>query len=134
MMRSRVPARGFALVAALFLLTIAAAVGTVMMRKLQTQNALQTSSVSASRARHAADAGIAWAEHRIVRSGNCVNGTLNLREAALRGYVVTVTCARTVHGAGLAAKSVYRLAAQAQYGIYGTADYAAYRKIGNLTQ
>ena len=131
--RHRGRGRGFALVAALFLLTIAAAVGAVMMRKLQYQSTGRDLMVSGTRARFAAAAGIQWVSYRIARNGGpCVAGTLNLTEAALRGYRVTVSCARSVHGGGAGARSSYALDALAQWGTYGTADYAAFRQTGTL--
>jgi MSHA biogenesis protein MshP len=126
------PAGGFALIAALFLLVIAAAVGAVLMRQLQYQSAGAIAPMNAARARHAAEAGLQWASHRIARSNVCIAGTLNLREAALNGIRVVVSCSRTTHGIGPIAKTVYALAAQAQYGVYGQADFAAARQVATL--
>jgi hypothetical protein len=123
-------AGGSALIAALFLLTIAAAIGAVMMQKLQYQNAARNMPVSATRARFAAATGIEWASYRVARSGGCVAGVLALSENALRGFSVTLTCSRTLHGGGT--RSVYVLTALAQYGRYGQSDYAAYRQVSNL--
>jgi Tfp pilus assembly protein PilX len=132
--RAQRPA-GFALVVALLLLTVAAAVGMVLMRKLQYQSAGQNMVIGGARARSAAATGIAWASHRIVRGGgSCVSGTLNLSESALRGFRVTIGCTRTVHGISLLARSSYALTALAQYGVYGQSDYAAFRQNSTLIQ
>jgi Tfp pilus assembly protein PilX len=132
--RAQRPA-GFALVVALILLTVAAAVGMVLMRKLQYQSAGQNMLVGGARARSAAATGIAWASHRIVHGGgSCVAGVLNLSESALRGFSVTIGCTRTVHGSGATARSSYALNALAQYGVYGQSDYAAARQSDTLIQ
>jgi MSHA biogenesis protein MshP len=129
---ARSAGRGFALVAALFLITIAAAIGMVMMQKLQYQASARGAPLSAARARQAAATGVAWASYRIARSGACVTGVLPLIETSLNGYNLTVNCARTVHGVGPPARTLYVIDVLAQYGRYGQPDYAAYRLISNL--
>ncbi len=125
--------RGFALVAALFLVVIAAGIGAVLMRSLQSGAGRVDLGVLAQRAHFASAAGLQWARYRIDATGGCVAGTLSLRERALSGFSVTVSCAATTQGSGPTQRRVYQLQSLARYGAYGTPGYASRQTIENYT-
>jgi hypothetical protein len=50
--------------------------------------------------------------------------TLNLDQAALRGFRVTVTCTRSNHNEGAINYSVFDVSSFAQSGDFGASDYA----------
>jgi MSHA biogenesis protein MshP len=83
--------------------------------------------MQADRAFAAARAGTEWGAYRALVQNDCQSpyATLVLNQGALRGFQVTVDCARINHGAG---RNVVDITATASWGNYGTPDHA-YRTI-----
>ena len=117
--------RGSALITALFVIVIGGLIGAALAQLLGANNQSAALELGAARARSAALAGLEWARYRIDRSNRCVTGTLNLREAALNGFRVTVSCVRTVHVNGPATTTVYAVRGFAQYARFGQSDYVS---------
>ena len=124
--------RGSALITALFVIVIGGLIGAALTQLSGANNQGAALELSAARARNAALAGLEWARYRIDRSGNCVTGTLNLREAALTGFRVAVTCTRTTHSNGGSTATVYAVRGFAQYAQFGQTDYVSYTANENV--
>jgi MSHA biogenesis protein MshP len=115
--------RGFALVPALFLVVVLGALALVAIRVGSGQQHTVTMGLLQARALAAARAGVEWGAYRAL-NGSCAAGTtLNLTEAALNGFAVTVSCSSTAFANGAATSHSYVINANAISGIYGQPDY-----------
>ncbi len=115
--------RGFALIPALFLIVVLGALALVAIRVGTGQQQAVIMSLQQARALAAAQAGIEWGAYQAV-NGSCVpSTTLNLTEAALSGFTVTITCAATTFANGAATSSSYVLLSTATTGTYGQPGY-----------
>ena len=124
-MSERPRARGFALVPALFLIVVLGALAVIAVRVGTAQQQAVTMSLEEARALAAAQAGIEWGAYQSIKANACVaSTTLNLTEAALTGFAVTVTCTTStfINGAPPAASS-YVLKSTAVTGTYGQPGY-----------
>jgi len=91
-MSTRVAMRGFALVPALFLIVVLGALAVIAVRVGTGQQQAVTMSLEEARALAAAQAGIEWGAYQSLDGGACAaSTTLNLTEASLAGFTVTVT-------------------------------------------
>jgi MSHA biogenesis protein MshP len=117
--------RGFALIAAIFLIVVLAALGVFAVRMAVTQQ--QTSSLALLEARTlaAAQSGIEYGANRALASPStcALSTTLTLSGGALAGYTVVVTCNPTPH-TGTTSTS-FALTATAFMGTYGTPDFVS---------
>ena len=118
-------ARGFSLVAVLFLIVVIAALGAFAVRIGAGQQQTVNLALLGARALAAANSGVEWGANQAVKYGSCAGTTLNLSEAALSGFTVTVTCASSAHAEGGSTVTVFRINARAQAGTYGTPDYVS---------
>lgn len=122
------PERGFALVAALFVLVIIAVVVATMSRLSVTQNSSLDLAVQQARAYQAARAGLEWGLHQLMLESNagvCPVGNVSLAGGGLDDFSVSVacvklpcatpTCAQT-YSEGTRAFNLYRLTATAANG------------------
>jgi len=114
--------RGIALVPVLFLIVVVALLAAVALRVSMGQQQTVTASLSEARALAAAETGIDWGAYSAI-NGNCSGTTLNLTEAALTGYTVTVTCTATGFTEGGVPYQSYTIGASATFGTYGTPDF-----------
>jgi len=120
--------RGFALVAALFMIVVLAALGLFALRMSSTQQQSINLTIQGSRAQAAANAGIEFAANRVfLAPPACPNTTLNLNQGALAGFAVRITCVKSnpdpvVSGI---AYPVFELSATATIGTYGQPDYSS---------
>ncbi|HVY23963.1 MAG TPA: hypothetical protein VG962_11495 [Steroidobacteraceae bacterium] len=132
---------GFALVAALFLIIVLAALGLFATKIAGTQEQSIDLELLGARAQAAANSGIEYAANRaLMHNKNCVNTTLNLNQAALQGFVVTIGCTRSNHTMTGSAPTcngnncqAYELTATATYGTYGTANYVSRQQRRTVT-
>lgn len=92
MMINRRPAKGFAIVSAIFILVVLAVLGAFMVNVSTNQQIGSALDVQGVRAYQAARAGIEWGLYEQIHNGTCTAST-NL---ALPAFTVTVTCASTV--------------------------------------
>jgi hypothetical protein len=71
----------------------------------------------------AARAGIEWGAYSALNGSCAASSTLNLTEAALNGFAVTVSCTATAFANGAATSHSYVINSSAISGIYGKPDY-----------
>ncbi|WP_296509998.1 hypothetical protein [Rhodoferax sp.] len=119
------PERGFAAIAAIFLVLILAALGGFMVSFSNTQQLTSARDLQGSRAYWAARGGLAWGVASLVAS-NAACPASDLTSAAGRsvdGYTVRVTCSRTVYADGGGSVVVYRLDSRASLGVAGGSNY-----------
>ncbi len=111
-------ARGFALVAAIFLMVILSSLATVLMNLFSTQQQTLATDLLGSRAYQAARAGIEWAAFGITATAQgslwtgCAGGTtipINQMTGTLSVFSVTVTCTYTTTTQGTTNIYVYNL-------------------------
>jgi MSHA biogenesis protein MshP len=76
-----------------------------------------------ARALAAARAGIEWGAYRALNGSCAASTTLNLSEAALSGFAVTVSCTSTAFTNGAVTSQSYTVTSTAISGLYGRPDY-----------
>ncbi len=125
-MRRAARQRGISLIVAIFLIVIVASLAAFAVTAGTSQRESANLQLAADRAYAAARAGSEWGAYRALVQNNCAAATvLNLTQAGLRGYRVTVNCARTgPHPGGW---FVYDLTSFAQFGNFGGVNYASRR-------
>jgi len=115
------PARGFALVSAIFLLVVLAMLGGVIVSLSTTQNIGQTRDLLGTRAYFAAKAALEWGSQQVLRASNCPASMAG----AADGFSLVVAC--TAYGpydeAGTSVM-VYEITATASRGTAGAHDFA----------
>jgi MSHA biogenesis protein MshP len=119
-------ARGFTLVAALFLIVVVAALGAFAVRISAGQQQTVNLALLTARALAAANSGIEYGAYQAF-NGGCGGATFLLTEGGLNGFTVSVSCSVTTHTEGSAAPNVnvYRVDATAIAGVYGQPDYVS---------
>lgn len=126
--------RGVGLLPALFVMVIGAVIGAALVQLVGGGSQVSSLQTAELRAHAAATAGLEWARYRIYRSNACAAGALNPAAGSLAGFVVTVSCVRTVHDDGGTPRTVYALTAFAQYAQFGSADYVSARAARTLVR
>ncbi len=118
---TRIAARGFAAIAAIFLLVVLAALGAFMLTFSNTQQLTSAQDVQGSRAYWAARGGLEWGIASVLTGSACPASPTVL---ALDGFAVSVDCASQVFAEGGANRTIYRITATAnQGGGVGTISY-----------
>ncbi len=125
--------RGFALVAAIFLIVVLASLGVVIVRISGVQQHTVNIALLGARAFEAAVAGMEWGAFQALDSGACTTTTLNLTEGGLAGFDVDVTCSSSAHTESGNVYNLYLIDAEARYGVYGTPDYVSRRMQARVT-
>jgi len=133
------PERGFALVAALFVMVVIALVIMMMSRLSVTQNASLDLGIQQARAYQAARAGLEWGLYQLLREDNVAgicpeNDSISLAGSGLSDFTVSLACVKLPCGTknctedyvdGLLPFNLYRLTATASNGNPAErADYA----------
>ncbi|HSW51987.1 MAG TPA: hypothetical protein VLG93_02050 [Sulfuricaulis sp.] len=132
-MRNFIPAharnqRGFALVAAVFIIVVLAVLGIMMVTIGGMQRATASAATQGARAYYAARTGIEWGVFQALAASSCVSGTFALSGPGLDGFNVNVTCNSTAHKEGDDPEyNVYVIASTATAGNFGNADYVSRR-------
>jgi MSHA biogenesis protein MshP len=111
MRRARRPrsARGFLIVAAVFLLVVLAGIVAYMMTVSSTSQSASAADFNSARAYQAARAGLEVAAFQVLRSSTCT-ATQNIAFTAnLSGYTATVTCASSALSEGGVTVTTYNL-------------------------
>jgi Tfp pilus assembly protein PilX len=122
------------LIVALFLIVVLALLAAFAVSIGNSQRQQTNLQLTADRALQAAHAGTEWAATRALVNNSCVaSSTLNLTQAALTGYTVTVTCDAKPHAEGAVNYNVYDITAFAQYGSFGAAGYASKTLMARFT-
>lgn len=131
-MRNSIPVharnqRGFALVAAVFIIVVLAVLGIMMVSIGGMQRATASAATQGARAYYAARTGIEWGVFQAMAASSCVSGAFALSGPGLDGFNVNVTCSSTVHKEGIDEYNVYVIASTATAGNFGNADYVSRR-------
>lgn len=130
---------GFTLVSAIFLLVVLAALGVYMVTISGVQQATTSHAVIAARTYYAAKSGLAWAINRAVNTQvvdntlplACINTTFT--DPSLPNITITITCSYSRHregntpGGGNNRFNVAVITSTAEYGAFGSPDYARRR-------
>ncbi len=118
-------ARGFAIVAAIFLLVVLALLGAMIVALSTTQQIGQARDLLGTRAYFAARAGIEWSVYQALRNSSCAaSSTLPALAGSAQGFTVAVTCAASgPFDEGGTSVTVYQLTSTATRGTPGAVDY-----------
>ncbi len=125
--------RGFALVAAIFLLVVLASLGVYIVRVSGVQQQTVNVALLGARAFEAAVSGMEWGAFQALDSGACTSTTLNLTEGGLAGFDVDVTCSSSAHTESGNVYNLYLIDVEARNGVYGTPDYVSRRVQARVT-
>ena len=118
--------RGFALVAAIFIVVILALLGLMMVTIGGMERATATTAVRGTQAYFAARSGVEWGVFRAVTAASCSASTpFALSGAGLDGFAVTVQCTSTQHREGSATYNVYVITSTATSRAFGDIDFVA---------
>lgn len=124
------PARGFGLVAALFLMIVISLVVLAMARLSATQHGSNSLSIQQARAYQAARAGLEWGISQAINAGSCAAATPSLTGSTLGEFSLSVDCRRDdyidVDGSAV---QIFRLTAEAQNGVPGSRPDYAFRRL-----
>lgn len=118
--------RGMALVPALFLIVVLASLVAFGVRIHAAGQQTVVLALQGARALAAARTGIEWGAARAL-AGSCVDDSLDLTEASLDGFRISVTCHQADHVEAGTTVRVYDLEAVAAQGEYGRADFVSRR-------
>lgn len=118
-------ARGFSIVAAIFLLVVLSALGAFMLTFGNAQHLSSAQDLQGARAYQAARAGIEWGAYQALRNASCAGSTPLTLAGTLSSFTVTVTCASAGWSYVEAGKPVqlYQLTATANQGTLGSTTY-----------
>jgi MSHA biogenesis protein MshP len=120
--------RGFAIVAAIFLLVVLALLGAVIVSLSSTQQMGVTRDLQGSRAYFAARVGTEWGVYQALQASSCAaSSTLPALAGSAAGFTVQVQCARFPavgsFDEGGAAVVVYQITSTATQGTFGALNY-----------
>lgn len=134
---------GFTLMSAIFLLVVLAALGVYMVTISGVQQATTSHAVIAARTYYAAKSGLEWAINRAVNTSTatptiplltpCANSTSTFTDPSLPNITITITCSYSRHregntpGGGNNRFNVAVITSTAEYGTFGSPDYARRR-------
>lgn len=114
--------RGFAAIAAVFLLVVLAALGAYMLSFSNTQQLTSAQDLQGSRAYWAARAGLEWGVSRVF--SNPAACPAPPAPFAVEGFAIAVQCARQTYAEGGGTVTIFRLGATAtQGGVPGSVGY-----------
>lgn len=125
--------RGFALVAAIFLVVVLALLGIFLVRVGGVQHQTVNIALLGARAFEAARTGIEWGAFQALNAASCTTTTLNLTEGGLNGFDVDVTCTSSTHSETGDTYNVYVIDAVANDGTYGQPDFVSRRMQATVT-
>ncbi len=118
--------RGFSLIAAVFLITVLAALGTFAVRIAITQQQTVNFAVLDAQALAYANSGIEYGANRALSASTCLNSTTMTPGGT---FTVTVRCTAVNHVNP--AKLSYTLTSTATLGVYGQPDYV-FRQVSRV--
>lgn len=118
-------ARGFTIVAAIFLLVVLAALGAFVLTVSSSQHMSSAQDLQGARAYQAARSGIEWGAYQVLRNSSCAASTPISPGGTLSGISVTVLCTSAGWTYTEAGNSVtlYQLTVTASQGTLGSATY-----------
>ena len=113
--------RGFAAIAALFLMVVLAALGAFMVTFSNTQQLTSAQDIQGTRAYWAARAGLEWGINRANTLNACPAASSNL--GTIEGFTVVVDCIVAPYSEGGVNFNIFRISAQASAGTLGGVGY-----------
>ena len=121
----RAVARGFTIVAAIFLLVVLAALGAFVLTVSSAQHMTSAQDLQGARAYQAARSGIEWGAFQALRNSSCAGSTPISPGGTLSGFNVSVLCSSAGWSYSEAGNSVtlYQITATASQGTPGSATY-----------
>ncbi len=122
-MRPRVRDRGFALLAAIFVLVIMSGAGALALRVSATQSRNASMALLGARTYYAAYSGIEWATYKAINGGGCPSASFALAEETASGIAVSITCSSADHVEGATTRSTLSVESTASYGSFGDRDF-----------
>src|SRR3989344_1342749 len=126
--------RGFALVAAVFIVVVLAMLGIMMVTIGGMERATASAAVQGARAFHAARSGVEWGTFGALNNtaptcgaaaSTPTTNTFNLAVTGLNGFTVSVVCSYTTHRERSDTYNVYVITSIATSGSFGDADYVS---------
>lgn len=119
--------RGFALIAAIFLLVVLGALAFYLVSLSTTQAFTSLLAVQSARAHYAARAGLDWGAYRALNGGAC-NGNIAVDAGSGATFIVTVACtADTAYGEASDTVQLWRITATAVRGTATNPDFVSRR-------
>lgn len=125
--------RGFALPAAVFLITALAAVAGVLVNLTATSDASSMLTLQSARAQNAAASGLAWAARVALANGTCGAASFTPAVDGLRGFTITTGCTASTVTEGSNTYVVYSLTSTATAGAAATGDRASRTLVARVT-
>lgn len=122
--------KGFAAIAAIFLIVVLAALGSYMVAFSNTQQLTSAQDMQGTRAYWAARAGLEWGLSSVA-AGACPASPHNL---TVQGFAVAVTCSRDQFPEGGATINILRLESNASSGSSGTLGFVERSLAATLEQ
>ncbi|HUW29962.1 MAG TPA: hypothetical protein VMV97_15315 [Sulfuriferula sp.] len=116
--------RGFAIVAAIFLVVVLAALGAFMLTFSSVQHITSAQDIQGARAYQAARTGIEWGAYQVLQKSSCTPSTSLTPGGTQAGFSVTVQCnsfPSTTEGGNVVA--MYQITSTASQGTLGSATY-----------
>jgi len=116
--------RGFAIVAAIFLVVVLAALGAFMLTFSSVQHITSAQDVQGTRAYQAARTGIEWGAYQALRNSSCPLSTTLTAGGTQAGFSIVVQCnsfPSTTEGGN--AVNMYQIISTASQGTVGSATY-----------
>ena len=128
--RLPVKARGFGLVAAMFVMIVVSMVVIAMARLSTAQHGSNSLSIQQGRAFQASKAGLEWGISRTYKASSCATGTLNLAGSGLAEFSVSISCTSNSYTDNQGNPvQIFRITATAQNGTPGARPDYAYRQL-----
>lgn len=115
--------RGFAIIAAIFLVVVLAALGAVMVTFSTVQQTTSALDLQGTRAYHAAKTGIEWGAYQALRNGGCSGATIS-PGGTLAGFSVAVACTQYVTTEAGNTVMLTQITATATQGTVGSPTYS----------
>ena len=124
-MRRTAPQRGFAMVAAIFLLVVLGLLGGLMLSLTNSQQTSAVRDLLGSRAYYAARAGLEWGAYQAVQASNCPAVSALPNAVAATGFSVQIACvASGPYNEAGSAVTLYQITSTASAGTLGAHDNA----------
>ncbi|HET7306356.1 MAG TPA: agglutinin biogenesis protein MshP [Gammaproteobacteria bacterium] len=127
-MRRKPTQEGFALVIAVFIITVMAALGAYILTVGGVQHQTTVLTVQQMRALNAARSGVEWATYRALQDQACPTAPIAAFKPAaptLSAFTISVTCIESSHKISGDNVEFYVISATATAGVYGSADYVS---------
>lgn len=113
--------RGFAAIAAIFLIVVLAALGAFMVTFSNTQQLTSAQDIQGIRAYWAARAGLEWGINRANTLNACPAASSNL--GAIENFTVVVDCSLATYAESGVNRNLFRISARASAGTLGSVGY-----------